>query len=174
MAELFSEVPAGRGKLRGLWVRRAFVALFVGVAALALWGVFGQPERELTARGGGATMVVSLPDSVRGGLYFQSRIDITTTVAIEHPRLVFALLLGEIDGDDPLLYADLDGREPDAGRLVHGREHVVDQSAQFRVDGFHRFGCQAQSFVGDDEDISDRHDRDLRGGTGRVNAKLTP
>jgi hypothetical protein len=96
MAELFSEVPADRGKLRGLWVRRAFVALFVGVAALALWGVFGQPERDLTARGGGATMVVSSPDSVRGGLYFQSRIDITTTVAIEHPRLV--LDTGWIEG----------------------------------------------------------------------------
>jgi hypothetical protein len=88
MAELFSEVRADHGLERGLWTRRALVAVFFAIAALAVWGVFGQRDRELTARGGGVTMVVSAPDTVRGGLYFQARVDITTTVAIEHPRLV--------------------------------------------------------------------------------------
>ena len=45
-------------------------------------------------------------------------------------------------------HADLDGGQADAGRLVHGREHVLDQRAQRRVDGFHRLGLQPQPFVG--------------------------
>src|SRR4051794_179422 len=74
--------------MRGLWARRAFVALFAVIAALALWGLFGQRDSESVAHGGGATMTVSAPNTVRGGLYFQATVDITTTVAIEHPRLV--------------------------------------------------------------------------------------
>ena len=88
MTELFTEVPATRGKELGLWARRVIVALLVVVAALALWGVFGQSDRESTVTANGVTMTVSSPDVVRGGLYFQAAVDITSTVAVEHPRLV--------------------------------------------------------------------------------------
>src|SRR3954468_20760002 len=88
MTQLFSEVPAERGMERGLWTRRAVIGLLVAIMALAAWGVFGQRDRETVARGAGVTMIVSSPDTVRGGLYFQATVDITTTVAIEHPRLV--------------------------------------------------------------------------------------
>src|SRR4051812_32010047 len=88
MPELFAEVDADQGKLRGLWARRVFVALFAVFAGLAVWGIFGQRDRESTARAGGVTMTVSSPDVVRGGLYYQATIDITTTTPVEHPRLV--------------------------------------------------------------------------------------
>ena len=88
MTDLFTEVSADRGMERGLWTRRTFVALFAVIAALAFWGLFGQRETESVARGGGAPMTLSVPAAVRGGLYYQATVDITTTVPIEHPRLV--------------------------------------------------------------------------------------
>src|SRR3954449_10478247 len=88
MTELFTEVRRERGEELGLWTRRAILALLVAVAALAVWGVFGQRDRESTVTANGVTMTVSSPDVVRGGLYFQATVDITTTVDIEHPRLV--------------------------------------------------------------------------------------
>src|SRR3954454_3959328 len=88
MTELFAKVEEDRGKLRGLWARRALVTLFTVVAALAAWGLFGQRESESRVSGSGATMVVSVPSTVRGGLYYQATIDVTTTAPIEHPRLV--------------------------------------------------------------------------------------
>jgi hypothetical protein len=88
VTQLFSEVATDRGLERGLWTRRAIIALLAAIAALAVWGLFGQRDRETTARGAGVEMTVSSPDVVRGGLYFQATIDITTTVPIEHPRLV--------------------------------------------------------------------------------------
>ena len=57
---------------------------------LALWGLFGQSANEVTAREDGVTMTVSSPEVVRGGLYFQATVEITTSVAIDLPRLVLA------------------------------------------------------------------------------------
>jgi hypothetical protein len=45
----------------------------------------------------------------------------------EHLRLFRLVLLGEVHGDDAPRLADLDRREPDAGRVVHGVEHVLDE-----------------------------------------------
>ena len=88
MTEMFAEVTADRGKVRGLWTRRVVITLFALISLLALSGRFGQRNRESTATGGGVSMTVSAPDTVRGGLYYQATVDITTTAAVEHPRLV--------------------------------------------------------------------------------------
>ncbi len=53
--------------------------------------------------------------------------------------------------------ADLDGGKPDAGRVVHGLEHVLDQLADVRGDLLHRFGDQPQSLVGQNDDFAQRH-----------------
>jgi hypothetical protein len=90
MPELFTKVDADRGMSRGLWARRAFVALFTAIAALALWGLFGQRASESTAGGPAARMIVSVPNAVRGGLIYQATIDITAVSDIQHPRLVLA------------------------------------------------------------------------------------
>ena len=96
MTELFTRVDTDRGMGRGLWTRRAFVTLFAAIALLAVWGLFGQRQTESVARGGGATMTVSAPDTVRGGLYYQATVDVSTTVPIEHPR--FVLREGWLEG----------------------------------------------------------------------------
>jgi hypothetical protein len=90
MTELFAQVDADRGKQRGLWTRRALIGVFTAIAALALWGIFGQRESETVATGGGVRMLVSVPATVRGGLYYQARIDITASTTVEHARLVLA------------------------------------------------------------------------------------
>ena len=49
---------------------------------------------------------------------------------------------------------DLDRRKPDAGRVVHGLEHVVGEPAHLRrhlVDGF---GHEPQLLVRQDDDFS--------------------
>ena len=89
MSELFSEVPAeDQPHHVGLWSRRIAVLAFALVAAAALWGVFGQRASESSASGPAATLRLSAPATVRGGLFFQSRIDVRAHAAIENPRLV--------------------------------------------------------------------------------------
>src|SRR4051812_32980254 len=88
MTELFADVSADRGMVRGLRARRALVTVFAVIALAALLDVFGQGASESTAAGGGATMTVTAPSTVRGGLYFQATVDITASAPIEHPRLV--------------------------------------------------------------------------------------
>ena len=67
------------------------------------------------------------------------------------------VLLRQVHGDDALGHADLDGGEPDAGRLVHGLEHVGDELLHLRVDLLDRFGDEPQPLVGEDQDVAQRH-----------------
>ena len=48
-------------------------------------------------------------------------------------------LLGEIHGDQPQRLRDLDRGKPDAGRVIHGLEHVVGELADLRRHLFDRF-----------------------------------
>ena len=73
---------------RGLWTRRAIMTLLAVVVVLALLNRVGQRPAETTARVPVATMRLSAPTHVRGGLFFQSRIDVRAAQAIDHPRLV--------------------------------------------------------------------------------------
>ena len=89
--ELFSEIPADNHRLGvGLWARRAVTLLMALVAAAALWGVFGQRARESAASGPAARIRLSAPETIRGGLFFQARVEVRALAAIEHPRLVLA------------------------------------------------------------------------------------
>jgi hypothetical protein len=91
MTDLFRDLAAGaepRALNVGLWARRAVIALLAIVAALALTDVFGQRESGSSSAGPGATLALRAPRVVRGGLMFQSRIEVTSTVGIDRPRLV--------------------------------------------------------------------------------------
>ena len=91
MSRLFSDVaavPEPRGQAVGLWARRAVMALFAAIALLGLLDVFGQGAGSTTASGAAAVVRVTAPRAVRGGLFFQSKVEIRAARAIEHPRLV--------------------------------------------------------------------------------------
>lgn len=93
MTELFSEAAADaepRGEIAGLWVRRAFMTLFAVFAALGLANVFGQHTSQSATTAPQATLRLTAPETVRGGLFFQSRVEIRAQRALEHPRLVLA------------------------------------------------------------------------------------
>ena len=85
MTDLLSDVQDAP---RDLWPRRALMGVFTAVAALALWGFIGQRDSRSVAEANGVRMVLEAPEAVRGGLYFQATVEITTEAAIESPRLV--------------------------------------------------------------------------------------
>ena len=88
MPELFEDMQDDRGQRIGLATRRVVMTLFVVVALIALAGVFGQPQRSSGAVGDTATLKLQAPETVRGGLFFQARVDVETTAGITQPRLV--------------------------------------------------------------------------------------
>ena len=88
----------------------------------------------------------------------------------EGARIPLAVLLVEIHDDDALGDADLHGGQPDAVGLVHGLQHIVDQTADFAVNlgdfARHRF----QAGIGGDEDGTNGHGREI--GRGRFAVKI--
>ena len=89
MSDTFAEVAQeSRGVQRALWVRRAVLVVLGIVAALALLDRFGQRPAQRTVRVPAATMTLTAPEHVRGGIFFESRLDIRATQAIDHPRIV--------------------------------------------------------------------------------------
>jgi hypothetical protein len=90
VTELFSGVgPDDRGVRVGLWARRAIMAAFALISLAALIGFIGQRASTSNAATPSVRMTLAAPEIVRGGIFFQSRIDIRALAAIEHPRLVF-------------------------------------------------------------------------------------
>jgi hypothetical protein len=92
MTELFRGVadrPESRALTRGLWARRAVMTLFALIVVAALVGVFGQRSSATSSSSPRASLRLEAPEVVRGGLFFQARIDVRAGgEAIEHPRLV--------------------------------------------------------------------------------------
>jgi hypothetical protein len=91
VTKLFTDVaaePEPRGEIVGLWVRRAVLAIFGVISLLGLLDVFGQGTTQTVASTPAAVLRVTAPKAVRGGLFFQSRVEIRAVRAIAHPRLV--------------------------------------------------------------------------------------
>ena len=89
MPPLFTEIePDERGVRRGLRTRRTIIAVLCIVPVLALTGLLGQPSSTSRAAGPRATLELEAPESVRGGLLFQSRVQVHVLGRIQHPRLV--------------------------------------------------------------------------------------
>ena len=138
---LFTDVaaaPDARGSTAGLWARRAVLTGFAVIAVLGLLDVFGQGTTQSTALAPAAVLRVNAPSAVRGGLFFQSRVEIRARRAIEHPRLV--LDVGWVEGMQvnsiepaPVSEASRDGRVV----LSYDRLHAGDLLVvwmQFEVD----------------------------------------
>ena len=77
-----------RRQVRGLWARRAVIALFCAVVVLALADRFGQQPTSSIAGTPAASLQLSAPEVVRGGLFFQSRLQIRAARRIAFPRIV--------------------------------------------------------------------------------------
>ena len=89
VASAFTELEIDRaGQDRGLWARRAVITLFCVIAALALADRFGQRPTESHAAAPAARMTLTAPETVRGGLFFQSRVEIHALREIASPQLV--------------------------------------------------------------------------------------
>jgi hypothetical protein len=75
------------GRNAGQWIRRIVLALLAVFVVAALLDVFGQRTITDEASGAGATLTVSAPTSVRGGLMYQARFTIQAEEAIGAPVL---------------------------------------------------------------------------------------
>jgi hypothetical protein len=78
------------GIIAGLWVRRAILTGLGLLVLVALLNQYGQRPSTSVARVPAATMRLSAPEHIRGGLFFQSRLEIRAAQAIDHPRIVLA------------------------------------------------------------------------------------
>jgi hypothetical protein len=81
-------MASSRGIQVGLAVRRTVMTVFAAVVVVALSGAIGQPQKGSTAQSAVATLHVSAPERVRGGLFFQARVDVRATRPIAAPRLI--------------------------------------------------------------------------------------
>jgi hypothetical protein len=69
-------------------VRRIVLGVLTVFGILALANVFGQHPATSEASAGFATLKVQSPSRLRGGLIFQTRIEVHARTAIAHPTLV--------------------------------------------------------------------------------------
>jgi hypothetical protein len=76
-----------QGREVGQWLRRAFLTLLVVFVAAALLNVFGQRTVTDEASGAAASLTVTAPTDVRGGLMYQARFTIHANEAIGAPVL---------------------------------------------------------------------------------------
>jgi hypothetical protein len=70
------------------WTRRLVIALLALAVGAALLGAVGQTHTTGRARAAAATLTVKAPERVRGGLFFQGRLDIAARERIGKPRVV--------------------------------------------------------------------------------------
>jgi hypothetical protein len=153
VTKLFTDVAADldpRGETIGLWTRRAVMTVFAAISLLGVLDVFGQGTTQTVASAPAAVLRVTAPAAVRGGLFFQSRVEIRAVRAIEHPRLV--LDEGWIEGmqvnsiePSPVGEASRDGRVVLSYDAVDAGERLVVW-LQFEVDptstGHRPYGLQ--------------------------------
>jgi hypothetical protein len=101
------------------------------MALLALGGVFGQSPSSTRVDADAATLEISTPHAVRGGLLFQTRFTIEAHQALQHATLVLGA--GWVDGltvntiePSPVNEASRDGKLAlDLGHLPAGAKHVL-------------------------------------------------
>lgn len=78
-----------RVRRSGPWVRRLLLCCVTAIPVLALLGVFGQHPSTVSADTPAATLSVTAPARLRGGLMFQARVEVHPRREIHHLQLVF-------------------------------------------------------------------------------------
>ncbi|HET7507497.1 MAG TPA: hypothetical protein VFJ53_03985 [Solirubrobacterales bacterium] len=77
------------GKGAGQWLRHGFLLLLTLFVLAALFNAFGAKPQTQEATAAAASLKVTAPEWVRGGLLYQARIEIHANEAIGAPTLVF-------------------------------------------------------------------------------------
>jgi hypothetical protein len=134
MANTFQAQSKGdeRSNTLGLWVRRAHPHRPRRAArARCALNVFGQVPADSPTAAGGAQLTLLAPKAVRGGLLFQSRIEVRAQRTLDHARLVLSegwfegMQISNIE-PQPTSEASQDGRVVlSYGRLRAGDRLVV-------------------------------------------------
>lgn len=89
VTELFADLhPQTRATSLALWTRRAMLTVFAVIALLALLDRFGQRTTKSATVGPAASLRVNAPQTLRGGLLFQSRIEVRALRDVQLPRIV--------------------------------------------------------------------------------------
>lgn len=73
-----------------VWYRRALLALIAVLPILALLNVFGQRPTVSSATSPAASLKITAPARLRGGLIFQVRAQVTARRTLAKPQLVFS------------------------------------------------------------------------------------
>jgi len=76
------------GRKYDVWIRRSLLALVALVPVLALFNLFGQRADTLKASTPTASLSVSVPSRLRGGLLYQARFHITAHRDLKNATLV--------------------------------------------------------------------------------------
>jgi hypothetical protein len=76
----------GRG--RDIWVRRGLMSLVAAIPVLALFNVFGQRPSAHTLVAPEASLKISAPSHLRGGLLYQARFHVTARQDLKDATLV--------------------------------------------------------------------------------------
>ncbi|HWD11272.1 MAG TPA: hypothetical protein VG366_05475 [Solirubrobacteraceae bacterium] len=77
------------GRLRTPWLRRAVLCCIAALPALALLNVFGQHPSTSTASSPAATLSVTAPARLRGGLIFQVKVKVVAHQEISQLQIAF-------------------------------------------------------------------------------------
>ena len=120
-----------RGRRWHPWLRRALLALVCLVLVLALVDVFGQRESTASTEGPAASLDVTAPTAVRGGLLFQARFITEARTELKHATLV--LNRGWLEGltvntiePSPLNEASQNGNlSLELGHIPAGQKYVL-------------------------------------------------
>lgn len=92
MSDAFTDYLPGadpeHGVARAAWVRRAVMLLLAVLPVAALIGLIGQHESSTTVIAPAATFRLTAPKTVRGGIFFQARVDVIAHADLKFPSLV--------------------------------------------------------------------------------------
>jgi hypothetical protein len=70
------------------WVRRSLIALIAVLPLLALLDIFGQQPQRIEAQAPAAALTLSTPTHIRGGLLYQSKINVVARQRLAQPKIV--------------------------------------------------------------------------------------
>ncbi len=78
------------GRTHHVWLRRFGLLLLLAIVGAALLNVFGQDPSTASSTANGASLSLSGPTRLRGGLIFQTRFQISSSQAVKDARLALS------------------------------------------------------------------------------------